>query len=328
MTYATFIMRNDFFVPGALVFGYALKKQGIHDVVCFVTDEISKDARSYLAVIFDQVIVIDKKIIPHENRQGRQDRSDLFTRFEVLKYYDDWTPLGSKFLLADSDILPLRNYQDLESMPAPSAILNEKESHTTSVQNHQYIVTDEMLETGQWHWHEMYAPYLNGAVIPASITDRVNEDPTNLGMNTSLWMFHTNLKDYAMIEEDLTRPATREKIQSFNWPEMQYITQKWSGRWHTLDIRYASFSGYPRIDKVYGIHFAGIKPWAINHRSFDHYAKFKDFRLWQCIFMQMVRETPDLKSYAKLRKLNRIFEDKFQQNPYNENELSHAPDWV
>lgn len=86
MIYATFLMRNDFFVPGALVFGYALKKQGIKEIICFVTDEISKDARSYLAMIYDQVVVIDKLSVKHENRKGRQDRSDLFTRFEVFKY--------------------------------------------------------------------------------------------------------------------------------------------------------------------------------------------------------------------------------------------------
>ena len=328
MIYATFLMRNDFFVPGALVFGYALKKQGIKDIVCFVTDEISKDARSYLEIIFDQVIVIDKLSVKHDNRKGRQDRSDLFTRFEVLKYYDDLTPLGSKFLLADSDILPLRNYAELSKAHSPSAILNERESHTTMIKDHQYVITDEILTSGTWHWHDIYADYLKGNTIPKTITDRVIDDPSNLGMNTSLLVFNTNLKDYDSIVDDLKEPSTQTLIQTFNWPEMQYLTQKWSGQWHTLDIRYASFSGYPRLDKVYGIHYAGLKPWAINHRSFDHYAKFKDFRLWQHVFLKMLEEFPELMTYPKLKKMKRIFEDKFEQVPYNEEELSHAPAWA
>lgn len=328
MIYATFLMRNDFFVPGALVYGYALKKQGIEDIMCFVTDELSKDARSYLEVIYDRVVVIDKLTVKHENLKGRQDRSDLFTRFEVLKYYDDITPLGSKFLLADSDVLPLRNYRELKKAPSPSAIINEKESHTTLIKDHQYVITEDILETGTWHWHAMYAPYLNGAVIPKAITDRVLDDPMNLGMNTALLVFNTNLKDYEELLADLAQASTQARIQTFNWPEMQYLTQKWSGRWHTLDIRYASFSGYPRVDKVYGIHYAGLKPWAINHRSFDHYAKFKDFRLWHYVFLKMMNETPELKTYPKLKKLMRIFEDKFKKEPYNNEELSHAPRWA
>lgn len=328
MIYATFLMRNDFFVPGALVYGYALKKQGIEDRMCFVTDDVSQDARHYLESVFNRVVLIDQRKLKHQNREGRQDRSDLFTRFEVLKYYDDQTPLGTKFCLADGDILPLRQFDQLKAAVAPAAIINEKEAHATQVKNHQYVVTDAMRETGMWHWHEIYQPYLNYEKIPASITDRVKNDPTNLGMNTALWIYHTNLKDYDAIDADLNTPATQEKIQRYNWPEMQYLTVKWSGRWHTLDIRYASFSGYPSIEKVYGIHYAGIKPWAVKHRSFNHYQKFKDFRLWQYVFIKMMEDTPELHAYPKLKRLQRIFEDTFQENPYTIEELSHAPQWV
>ncbi len=328
MIYATFLMRNDFFVPGALMYGYALKKQGIKDVYCFVTDDISKRAVEFLHAVFDRVIEIDAVQVPHPNQKGRRDRGDLFTRFEVLKYYDDFDPLGQKILLADSDILPLRNYKELANAPSPSAIINEKDAYTTRQENGQYVVDEPTLKTGQWHWHDRYSDYLNGAQIPAHITDRVKDDPTNLGMNTSLWIFNTNMHDYTSIQDDLRMPKTQAMVGTFNWPEMQYITQKWSGHWHTLDIKYASFSGYPRLDLVNGIHFAGQKPWAITHKSFDHYSRFKDFRMWQSLFLTMLEDTPILQTYPKLRRLADVFEEKFHKMPYTEEEISHTPEWV
>lgn len=328
MIYATFLMRNDSFVPGALVFAHALKKQGIKNRYVFITDDISKHAKHYLDQAFDRTIVIDKKRIPHSNTKGRQDRADLFTRFEVLKFHDSIDPLGSKILLADSDVLPLRHYADLTKMKSPSAIINEKESYTTAIVDHQYIVDEAVIRHGTWHWHKRYEAYLKGEKIPKAITDQVLVDPLNLGMNTALWIFNTQWAAYDAIQLDLADEKTLERINQYRWPEMQYITGKWSGDWHTIDIKYASFSGYPRIDLVNGIHYAGLKPWATNHRSFKHYAQFKDFRLWHYIFLQMTDEMPELLDYPKLNRLRSVSADIFTENPYTEEELSHAPDWV
>ena len=327
--YSTFVMRNDSFVPGALVFGYALKKQGLKDpVVCFVTQDVSIMAQTYLKAVFDDVIVIDTVKIDHQNQAGRSDRSYLFTRLEVLKYTRHQGQKIDKIILCDSDILPLKGYEDLKEVSSYAAILNESKDTTAIIEDHQYIIPDAVIRKGTWRWHEIYHDIPHGSKVPKDITHRVYEDKDNLGMNTSVFVFQPSEDVYEAIKKDFLEESTRAQIQGFNWPEMQYLTGYFSGQWHNIDIKYASFNGYPRIDLIKGIHFAGVKPWAFQHRSFNHYSKFPDFRLWQIIFLKMVKEIKPLKHYKKLERLQMTFKAAFELNPFSPEEKHHAPRWV
>jgi len=58
--YVTFIIRNDSYMPGALVFAYALKLQNTkNDLICIVSENISDNAIKVLKVVYDDVFVID-----------------------------------------------------------------------------------------------------------------------------------------------------------------------------------------------------------------------------------------------------------------------------
>ncbi len=84
--FMTFVMRNDSFTPGALVFAYALRQQRTQaDLVCMVTKDVTPAARSALEILFDQVVEVNEIFIPHKRRQERQDRPFLFTRFQALR---------------------------------------------------------------------------------------------------------------------------------------------------------------------------------------------------------------------------------------------------
>ena len=322
-------MRNDSFIPGALVLGYALKKQEIKDpIVCFITDDVSIMAQTYLKSIFDDVIKIDTVKIEHDNKKGRQDRSDLFTRLEILKVTTYKEKKVDKIIVLDCDILPLSHYQDLKDIESYGAILNESKDTTAIIENHKYIVPESVINKGKWLWHEIYHDIHHGAKVPKDITERVYEDAQNLGMNTSVWVLKPDLDVYHQLMRDLAEEKTQAMIQTFNWPEMQYLTGALSGQWHNIDIKYASFNGYPRIDLVYGIHYAGVKPWAIQHRSFSHYSKFPDFRLWQKGFLKMLKEVKPLKHYKKLIRMQEIFLNQFHEHPFTTEEQRHAPKWV
>jgi len=327
--YSTFVMRNDSFIPGALVLGYALKKQGLKDpVVCFITQDVSIMAQTYLKAVFDDVITIDTVKIEHENKKGRQDRSDLFTRLEIMKFTEYKGKKLDKIIVLDGDILPLLAYENLKDIESYGAILNESKDTTAIIENHQYIVPPSVINKGKWLWHEIYHDIPHGSKVPKDITDRVFEDDQNLGMNTSLWVFKPSREVYTHLMSDLSQDTTQARIQHFNWPEMQYLTGALSGQWHNIDIKYASFNGYPRIDLVYGIHYAGVKPWAIQHRSFSHYSKFPDFRLWQKVFIKMMKEIKPLKHYKKLTRIQDVLTMQFQKQPFTSEEQSHAPKWV
>ncbi|MFW6299271.1 MAG: hypothetical protein ACOC14_06275 [Bacillota bacterium] len=317
--YVTFIIRNDSFLPGALVFAYALRRQNTpHDILCIVSDNLQKSSIDALHVLFDDVIVLKDLFVPHKKRQERQDRPFLFSRFHALRLGKDGDldKRYDKVLICDADLLPLTQYDRLFDVKAPAGVLNEKKEYCMEYQDGTYIVPETVREDGRWIWHEIYKDYPFGSQIPAEITDRVEKDRDNMGINAALYLFKPSMDLYGSIQQDLKDPLKREMISEFPWPEMQYITWKLSGKWHNLDLKYSSFNGYPKIDVLYGIHYAGLKPWQMNHRSIAHFGKFEDYRLWYAVFLKMVERYPKLRKSPKIAKLDHAIRMRTRDSEY------------
>ena len=128
-------------------------------------------------------------------------------------------------------------------------------------------------------------------------------DINNMGVNSGLYVLVPSQKLYDSILSDLENDNILKLIERFRWPEMQYLTMKLSGSWHNIDIKYASFNGYPDISGVYGIHFAGLKPWCFNNKSVKHYSKYNDFKLWHSVYLSMLYEYKELFENKRLKKL-------------------------
>lgn len=72
------------------------------------------------------------------------------------------------------------------------------------------------------------------------------------------------MKEYLRVWAAVEEPEIATWYSAdFPGPEMQLATLIWSGRWTNVDLRYASIGGYPSPDKVWGIHYAGLKPWKL-----------------------------------------------------------------
>ncbi len=317
--YVTFIIRSDSYLPGAMVFGYALRLQNTkHDLVCVVSDNISERAIKSLKVIYDDVIVIDEVYVPHERRHERQDRPFLFSRFNAFRLGKDGD-LGrgyDKIILADCDHLPLRGFDELFDIPSPAGIINEKKEYCLEYVDGKYIIPESVDVDGTWNWHKIYKDVPHGTLIPKHITDRIHKDKDNLGVNTSVCSFEPTMELYMSIMDDLTKPEIQKEISSYDWPEMQYITVKMSGKWSNIDLRYSSFNGYPKIDVLYGIHFAGLKPWSIKNKSVKSFGKFEDYQLWNYTYCKMIEKNPELRTHKKLVRIYDFINELLQQEKY------------
>jgi glycogenin glucosyltransferase len=283
-------MRGDGYLPGALVLGHALKLLSQHDRICLVTADVSEQARRALGCVYDKIIEINEIRIKNGITQGRKDRYILLTRFEALRIrgYD-------KIILLDADVLPLWGYDELFSLPAPAGIIMERKAE---------CYAGGEATSDRWSWHDLYEPiYPHGAPIPKEITDRVRIDPSNMGVNAGLWVLHPSQREYDAVMSFLQKPDVSLFVKNLPWLEMQLATLLWSGRWTNIDIRYCSIGGYPHIYALYGIHFAGLKPWQIRNRSAAHYAKFPDFKLWQKYYSSVYWECPLLREYPALKRL-------------------------
>lgn len=306
--FATFLMLNDNYLPGCLVLAEGLRRQRLTaPLLVLVTEEVSDAARKALSLLYDHVIEVEKIYVPHARRQERQDRPYYFTRIQVLRLGPDGD-LGfdlDRVVVIDADVLPLANYGSLLELAPPAGVLNEDRSHFAEIdESGQYVIPPEAAE-GRWNWHRIYADCLHGQPVPAEISDRPRTDPKNMGFNGSLFVMKPSMSEYQAILEDLERPDVARLVGDlFDWPDMQYLTMRWSGQWLNIDVRYSALNGYPSLDVLYGTHFAGFKPWYFQRgKTIERYARYPDFRLWFERYLELMSQTPDLLKMGKLRRL-------------------------
>jgi len=308
--FVTLLMLNDGFLPGVLLQAYELLKQAPSiPRVCLVTEEITSVARSALLLLYDHVVLVDKIYVPHMRRQERQDRPYLLTKLQAMRLGPDGdVGLGyRKIVFLDADILPLKRFDQLFLLDTPAGILNERKSHFVAADSKGRFIKPKGVDiSGRWIWHHVYRRVGHGCRIPKDITERVRIDHSNLGVNTALMVLRPSLREYSGILKDVKRPSVRKLLsESFDWPDMQYLTLKWSGSWVNIDISFCGFCGYPSLSSLCGTHYAGLKPWSFrNAGSFAHYSRFPDFQYWHQRFLRMMSSNPDFYRCSQLSRLS------------------------
>ncbi|NKQ35506.1 MAG: hypothetical protein HF973_07810 [Chloroflexi bacterium] len=315
--FVTFLMQNDSYLPGALLQAYGLRRQKVRaDLLCMVTAEITPAARQALGLLFDRVIEVEKIYVPHKRVGKRPYIPYVFTKLHALRLGADGDLSGpyDKAAILDADLLPIKRYDSLFRLPTPAGTINERKSNVMEWGvDGNFIIPDSVAQDGTWKWHRIYADCLHGRPIPKTITDRVAADPTNMGIIGSLLLIEPSLAEYEAIRADLSRPSVQQLVgDAFDWPEMQYLTMRWSGQWTNIDLRYHSLNGYPDLAVLYGIHYTGFKPWQFRKEgSMKRYGRRADFQYWFNAYRQMTDAIPDLLASKKLRRLRQQI-DEFQ----------------
>lgn len=301
--YGTFLMGGDHYLPGALVLAYALRNQRTKQALaCLVTDTVSLQARGALREVYDHVLEVEPLAFRSGVKGGRTDRNGLFSRFHALRLGPDGDlPVhADRLVFLDADVLPLSDYDTLFELPAPAGVVQEFPCHCVESDALGRPLRQAGPD-GRWCWHERYDPLCpHGTPVPREITDRVAADSRNLGINASLWRLDPSMEAFGEVIRALENPGLMALARSFPWPEQQFATLLWSGRWHSVDIRFCSIGGYPELEILHGIHFAGIKPWDIRRRGLPHHAVFPDFQAWYGMFFAMLLEYPALGRYPAL----------------------------
>ncbi len=306
--FVTLVMLDDGYIPGALLLGYSLRKKYPECLlICMVTTEVSFAGRDMLSIFFNLVIEVEKLYVPCRGMKNAHYLPYVFTKLNALLLCSggllSFDPERIVFL--DADVLPLRNYHDLIGLEAPAGIINEYKSNLIKTDNsNRYRVSKQNRSEGRWHWHNIYDPVCgHGKLIPAYITDRVRANPKNMGIHGALLVLESSLDEYDRIMKDLSRPDTKNRIRQYRWPEMQYLTLRWSGLWKNIDIKYCGFKGYPSIDMLYGTHFAGVKPWRLSTCKRALF-NLPDYRLWYDMYLRMYAEfRSEFKGYVKGKRL-------------------------
>lgn len=272
------------YLDGCILAALGLKRQKTNaDVICFITHDISKNDKKKLEVVFDKVIYVPY-ISPYD-MGGKGDLKTIMMDPEIFKncpkynkehpyvhvffklhiFNPDLFPY-EKVCFVDSDLVPLNYYDSLFMLDTPAGFV-------------EYRKRIPYLESFNWDRCDFLK---HGEDIPKELTDI--DKKTGSDVNAGLLLVKPNKKEYdAMIKEitspakkwigpnkihkgfytfDFSEPSGRTFIKdSYCYPEQNYLTKRYSGKWKYIEFAFQSWSRDPC--NSFGIHMAAFnpKPW-------------------------------------------------------------------
>ena len=272
------------YLDGCILAALGLKRQNTNaDVVCFITHDISKKDKKKLEVVFDKVIYVPY-ISPYD-MGGKGDLKTIMMDPEIFKNCPNYTKNHpyvhvffklhifnpdlfpyEKVCFVDSDLVPLNYYDSLFMLDTPAGFV-------------EYRKRIPYLESYNWDRCDFLT---HGENIPKELTDI--DKKTGADVNAGLLLVKPDKKEYnAMIKEitspakkwigpnklhkgfytfDFSEPSGRSFIKnSYCYPEQNYLTKRFSGKWKFIEFAFQSWSRDPC--NSFGIHMAAFnpKPW-------------------------------------------------------------------
>ena len=272
------------YLDGCILAALGLKRQTTNaDVICFITHDISKKDKEKLEIVFDKVIYVPY-ISPYD-MGGEGELKTIMINKDIFKNCNGYTKNHpyvhvffklhifnpelfpyEKVCFVDSDLVPLNYYDSLFTLNTPAGFV-------------EYRKKPPYLESYQWD----RCDYLeHGKLIPKEITDV--DKPTGADVNAGLLLIKPNKKEYDEMIKELSSPieewmgpnkkhkgfyhfnfdnpkGTEFVKNSYCFPEQNYLTKRYSGKWTFIEFAFQSWSRDPC--NSFGIHMAAFnpKPW-------------------------------------------------------------------
>ena len=272
------------YLDGCILAALGLRRQNTNaDIVCFITHDISKTNKKKLEIVFDRVIYVPY-ISPYD-MGGKGDLKTIMMDPDIFKNCPNYTKQHpyvhvffklhifnpdlfpyEKVCFVDSDLVPLNYYDSLFMLETPAGFL-------------EYRKKIPYLESFNWDRCDFVK---HGETIPKELTDI--DKKTGADINAGLLLVKPDKKEYnSMIKEitspvkewigpnkrhkgfytfDFSKPTGRDFVDSsYCYPEQNYLTKHFSGKWKYIEFAFQSWSRDPC--NSFGIHMAAFnpKPW-------------------------------------------------------------------
>jgi alpha-N-acetylglucosamine transferase len=251
--HVSLLMSGDAYLPGCLVVAAALRwhVQTRGALVCLVDDSVSAGARAMLESVYDRVHVV-ARLRAHASSYPDTMLSgawlDVYTKLHV---FDAELLPFERVTFVDADLLPLRCFDHLFTLPAPAAVIESV--HPTS----QYAYVR--------HMHGVR----HGAPVPPSILEVSSDDDITGGINAGLLVVRPERARFRDMVERIARPMSEwgphhrrlwEQGIRYGFPEQHFLQVEFQDSWTAIDPRFNSM----RMDvpHCFGVHWIiGRKPW-------------------------------------------------------------------
>lgn len=313
--YVTLVMLGDTYIAGAIIVAYSVRKAGSQaDLVALVTYDVSEEGKNILRKFFTRVIEVDFIKVPNWRVKSQPHRKYLelvFTKFHLfnLTQYE-------KVLLIDADAIVLAHPDHLFTLNAPAGSLIEYKDQLISYDSRgNYVYPKD----GELKWYkEMCKCCAHGKKIDKSITDKVLKDHKNSGIAAGLWLLEPKEGELNRILKDVATGKSKWLVeQKYVWPEQQYLTGFYSGKWTSINPRFYGLQGYPHWSVLYGVQYAGDKPFVAQSKApISERIKYADFIVWHQFYGQLLKTYPELyesKSLKEANEMNKFFQTRVKE---------------
>lgn len=264
--YVTLVMMGDRYIPAAIVLAHSIRKlESKADLVVMITKDVSEAGKRILASFYDRIVNVKYLNVPNWRGQKQQKRKYLeyvFTKFNLFNLVQ-----YKKVLLIDADALVLKHPDHLFTLNAPAGcFLKHKEWFIYYDEKGNYILPPN--KKIQWY-SEMCKNYGHGKILPAKFTDNVLKERTDIGIAGGLMLLEPDKDEYQNIIKDISKGKMRNIIEKhFVWPEQQYLTQRYSGRWTSINPVFFGLQGYPHWSVLFGLQYGGDKPFMLSSKIY------------------------------------------------------------
>ena len=313
--YVTLVMLGDAYISGAIVLADSIRKSGsIVDLIVLVTPDVSEEGKNILGIYFTYVKEIEYINVQNWRTKKQQHRKYLelvFTKFHIfnLVQYD-------KILLIDADALVLKYPDHIFTLNAPAGCFIENKDYIISYDAEcNYIAP----KNGRIEWYSKYCDCCrHGKKIPKDMTDRLKTQFTNSGIGGGLLLLEPKKGELESIIKDVSKNPMKYLVETkFVWPEQQYLSLRYSGKWTNINPRFFGLQGYPHWKVLYGLQYGGDKPFSLKSKcDIKIRIQYPDFVLWHQYYFDILEKHPeflDSKVLEEANEMNKYFHSSIKQ---------------
>ena len=291
--HVSLLMAGDAYLPGCLVVAAALRwhVQSRAALVCLVDDSVSPEARAMLAAVYDRVPVV-ARLRAHAGSYPDDLLSDAYRDvYTKLHVFDGHLLPYERVTFIDADLLPLRCFDHLLTLPAPAAVIESV--HPTS----QYAYVR--------HMHGVR----HGQAVPPAILEVESDDDITGGINAGLLVVRpddawfrdaTRRIQLPMPEWGPHHRSLYERGIRYGFPEQHFLQVEFQDRWTAVDPRFNCMR--TDVPHSFGVHWTiGRKPW----RNLANPGRSVSQALWSMAWETLRLHLPDVCAELETRGLVR-----------------------
>lgn len=303
--YVTLVMLGDAYISAAIVLAHSIRSSGsLVDLVVLVTPDVSDDGKQILGTYYTHVIEISYVPVANWRTKKQHHRKYLelvFTKFHIfdLVQYD-------KILLIDADAIVLKYPDHLFSLDAPAGCFLENKDYIISYdKDGNYIPPKD----GEMEWYKKYCDCCgHGKKIPKEMTDRLKKQFNNSGIGGGLMLLKPKKGELESIIKDVSSGYMKHLVENkLIWPEQQYLTLRYSGKWTNINPRFFGLQGYPHWKILYGLQYGGDKPFMIKSKfDISIRVQYPDYILWHQYYYDILRQHPEFSNSSVLAEANEM----------------------